>query len=123
MSAPAEFKWQENANLLEAFAGSVALAFQRVPLFLYFILRIHTAGNSLAIKSRFALGRSARRLWGSAVNDRHLLAVTASQQAVPKQPLPCTWVWSLMSKIGKGLLTVSVLRQKAGISLLRTGLL
>lgn len=38
VSAPAEFKWQENVNLLEAFAGSVALAFQRVPLFLYFIL-------------------------------------------------------------------------------------
>lgn len=38
VSAPAEFKWQENVNLLEAFAGSVSLAFQRVPLFLYFIL-------------------------------------------------------------------------------------
>lgn len=38
VSAPAEFKWQGNANLLEAFAGSVALAFQRIPLFLYFIL-------------------------------------------------------------------------------------
>lgn len=38
VGAIAEFKCQENMNLLEAFASSVGLAFQRVPLFLSFIL-------------------------------------------------------------------------------------